>query len=246
VTILTDEQKKNGYFSQLISGIGLFQYFRVEREFKTALKYWKRESARLERTDTVRLERAFIAYRSFLEDMKPWSLIKKSNFLLIKGFKNWAWIYYDLGVDLYEIGLCENKSVWLEEAVAAYIQAIEGFRCVNDPLSIAKVQASLSGALLEIGSRKDNDGYIEQAFKTAHAALDGLTRKQAPREWGVAQNNLGEVLESLGRLDDAAEAYRQALKEFTPRKDKLHNIEVTCNLSRVFAKLSGGGKVGST
>ena len=53
-------------------------------------------------------------------------------------------------------------------------------------------------------------------------AIAARTRERVPLDWAKTQNNLGAALQTLGelegdtaRLDEAIEAYREALKEYT-------------------------------
>jgi hypothetical protein len=72
-----------------------------------------------------------------------------------------------------------------------------------------------------------------------------LTRERVPLEWAATQNNLGNALATLGeretgtaRLDEAVEAYREALKELTRERVPLRWAISTGNQGVAFMLLA--------
>src|SRR5262249_15880224 len=69
---------------------------------------------------------------------------------------------------------------------------------------------------------------LEEAVGAYLEALKEKTRERIPRDWAVAQNNLGIALFRLGeresgtgKLEAAIAAYREALKEHSPERNPL-------------------------
>jgi Flp pilus assembly protein TadD len=71
-----------------------------------------------------------------------------------------------------------------------------------------------------------------------------LTRARVPLLWAAAQNNLGNTLQTLGsregtpaRFEQAVQAYREALEEFTRDRVPLDWAAVQNNLGNALEKL---------
>jgi tetratricopeptide (TPR) repeat protein len=84
------------------------------------------------------------------------------------------------------------------------------------------VYLKLAKALGRLGEFVNNNSHIEEALKAIDSSLKYWDRDHTPLEWAQAQNDLGDVLVSLGRreaetatLERAVGAYREALKEWT-------------------------------
>ena len=70
-------------------------------------------------------------------------------------------------------------------------------------------------------------------------ALKEITRERVPLDWAGTQNNLGNVLATLGarergteRLEQAVTAYTEALKEITRERVPLDWASTQSNLGR--------------
>jgi tetratricopeptide (TPR) repeat protein len=128
----------------------------------------------------------------------------------------------NLGLALFGLGERERGTGRLEEAVAAYRNALKERTRERVPLDWAATQNNLGLALWRLGERESDRGRLEEAVAAFRDALQEWTRERVPLQWAAAQNNLGVALSRLGeresgtgRLEEAAAAYRDALKEWT-------------------------------
>ena len=126
----------------------------------------------------------------------------------------------NLGLALSTLGERENGTARLEEAVAAFREALEEYTRDRVPLSWAATQVNLGGALFGLGERQNRTARLEEAVAAYRAALEEYTRDRVPLFWAAAQVGLGRALVRLGeresgraRLMEAVAAYRSALEE---------------------------------
>lgn len=85
----------------------------------------------------------------------------------------------------------------LQDAVAAYREALKVSTREAAPMEWAGTQNNLGNVLQVLGERGE-DGALQDAVAAYRAALEVRTRKVAPMDWAITQNNLGTVLEVLG------------------------------------------------
>ncbi|HMA75402.1 MAG TPA: tetratricopeptide repeat protein [Xanthobacteraceae bacterium] len=127
-----------------------------------------------------------------------------------------------LGTALATLGERESGTARLEEAVAAYRDALTEYTRERVPLDWAMTQNNLGGALSALGARESGTTRLEEAVAAYRDALKEYTRERVPLDWAMTQNNLGNALQRLGeresgtaQLEEAVAAYRDALKEYT-------------------------------
>jgi tetratricopeptide (TPR) repeat protein len=125
-----------------------------------------------------------------------------------------------LGNALFRLGERESGTARLEEAVAAYREALQERIRDRVPLDWAMTQNNLGNALQALGARESGTARLEKAVAAYGEALKEWTRERDPSKWSVTQNNLGAALRALGeresgtaRLEEAVAAHREALKE---------------------------------
>jgi tetratricopeptide (TPR) repeat protein len=126
-----------------------------------------------------------------------------------------------LGNVLTMLGEREARTARLEQAVAAYRQALHGRTRERVPLAWAATQNNLGIALMRLGQRQVGTAQLEQAVHAYQQALLEWTRERVPLDWAGTQNNLGTALRMLGerdagtaRLEQAVTACCQALLEW--------------------------------
>ena len=119
---------------------------------------------------------------------------------------------------------CESSR--LEEAVAAFREALKELTRDRVPLDWATTQNNLGNALARLGERESGTSLLEEAVAAFREALKERTQERVPLDWAMTQSNLGNALRSLGeresgtaRLEEAVTAHREALKERT--KDRV-------------------------
>jgi tetratricopeptide (TPR) repeat protein len=143
----------------------------------------------------------------------------------------------DLGNALGTLGERESGAAKLEEAVAAYREALEERARERVPLEWAGVQNNLGLTLWRLGQRESGTKRLEEAVAAYREALKEWTPERIPLDWARAQNNLGIALQTLGarasgteRLEQAVAAYGEALKEFTRERVPLEWAATQNNL----------------
>ncbi len=134
----------------------------------------------------------------------------------------WAATQDSLGVALARLGERESGTAKLEEAVAAYREALKERTRERVPLAWAGTQNNLGIALAGLGDHESGTAKLEEAVAAYREALKEWARERVPLDWARTQHNLGIALASLGeresgtaKLEEAVAAYREALKERT-------------------------------
>ena len=133
---------------------------------------------------------------------------------------DWATTQNNLGTALATLGERESGTARLEEAVTAYRDALQERTRERVPLDWATTQNNLGNALRRSGNaRAARRGWRRRSTPIATRCRNA-TRERVPLDWAMTQNNLGTALWTLGeresgtaRLEEAVDAYRDALQE---------------------------------
>jgi tetratricopeptide (TPR) repeat protein len=135
---------------------------------------------------------------------------------------------------LATLGGRERGTARLEEAVAAYRDALKEQTRERVPVQWAMTQHSLGNALRTLGERESGTVRLEEAVAAYRDALKERTRELVPLAWAATLNNLGNALQTLGaresgtaHLEEAVAAYRDALKERTRERVPLASAILT-------------------
>ena len=118
----------------------------------------------------------------------------------------------DLGLGLWLLGERESGTARLEEAVAAYREALKECTRERVPLDWATTQNNLGTALQTLGERESGTARLEEAVAAYREALKERTRERVPLDWAMTQNNLGNALCASG----SARAGRRSSKRPSP------------------------------
>jgi tetratricopeptide (TPR) repeat protein len=152
----------------------------------------------------------------------------------------------DLGNALRMLGKRESGTARLEEAVAAFRDALKEYTRERVPLDWAMTQNNLGNALWRLGHRESRTARLEEAVAAFRDALKERTRERVPLDWAMTQSNLGGALAMLGeretgtaRLEEAVAAFRDALKEYTRERVPLYWAGTQSNLGSALAMLGG-------
>ncbi|MEL6947906.1 MAG: helix-turn-helix transcriptional regulator [Pseudomonadota bacterium] len=128
----------------------------------------------------------------------------------------------DIGLVFWTLGERENRTRRLEQAVAAYEDALKEWTREADPHNWAIIKNNLGNALKTLGERESGTARLKQAVTAYEDALKEFTRGAVPLDWAMTKNNLGNALLTLGEresgtghLEQAVAAYEDALKERT-------------------------------
>ena len=138
----------------------------------------------------------------------------------------------------------ESRPERLEEAVAAYTEALKEYTRKRVPLGWAATQHNLGTALATLGERESGPERLKDAVAAYTKALKEYTRERVPLDWAATQHNLGNALATLGkresrpeRLEDAVAAYTKALKEYTRERVPLGWAATQHNLGNALRTL---------
>jgi tetratricopeptide (TPR) repeat protein len=136
--------------------------------------------------------------------------------------REWAMAQMNLGVALQTLGERESGTARLQEAMAAYREALQENKRESVPLLWAMTKMSLGTALFRLGERESSAVRIGEAIAAYREALLEYRRECAPLDFARTQMNLGVALETLGkwengtaRLSEAVCVFREALQENT-------------------------------
>ena len=151
----------------------------------------------------------------------------------------WAMTQHNLGTALLRLGRRESGTTKLEEAVAAFREALQEHTRERVPLKWAMTQNNLGLALLSLGQRESGTAKFEEAVAVYREALKEWTRERVPLNWALAQHNLGNALGNLGQFEEAVTAFREALKEYTRERLPLMWATTQNSLGRVLLGLGG-------
>ena len=148
------------------------------------------------------------------------------------------------GTALAALGERESGSKRLEQAVDAYVQALEEYTREGAPLRWAGTQNNLGNVFLALSERERGPERLEQAIGAYAQALEVFTREGAPLRWAGTQNNLGNAFLALGerergpeRMEQAVDAYAQALEVFTRDDEPLRWAGTQNNLGNALQAL---------
>ena len=92
------------------------------------------------------------------------------------------------------LGERESGTARLDEAVAAYREALKEQTRERVPLDWAMTQNNLGTALWTLGERESGTARLDEAVAAYREALKEWTRERVPLQWAMTQNNLGIAL----------------------------------------------------
>jgi tetratricopeptide (TPR) repeat protein len=105
------------------------------------------------------------------------------------------------------LGEHESGTARLEEAVAAYREALKEQTRERVPLDWAMTQTNLGNTLSSLGQRERGTARLEEAVAAYREALKERTRERVPLQWAESFGNEGVALMLLAeRRRDAAMA----------------------------------------
>ncbi len=100
---------------------------------------------------------------------------------------------------MWTLGERESGTARLEEAVAAYRDALKEWTRERVPLDWATTQNNLGDAFTSLGERESGTARLEEAVAAFRDALKERTRERVPLHWATTQNNLGGALDEARR-----------------------------------------------
>jgi tetratricopeptide (TPR) repeat protein len=124
---------------------------------------------------------------------QPFLFVKECSALLLRLAQLWP--------HRLELFIQDSENRPLEEALAAYREALKEHARERVPLGWAMTQNNLGNALEKLEEREAGAKSLEEAAATYREALKEYTRNRVPLQWAMTQNNLGNALERLGERE---------------------------------------------
>ena len=157
---------------------------------------------------------------------------------------DWANAQNNLGLALQTFGERETGTAKLEEAAAAFREALKEWTRERVPDPWASAQNNLGIALQTLGGRETGTAKLEEGTAAFREALKEWTRERKPHLWAATQSNLGSALRALGdretaKLEEAVVAFREALKEETRERVPFGWAKTQSNLGNALLDLGG-------
>jgi tetratricopeptide (TPR) repeat protein len=106
----------------------------------------------------------------------------------------WAGAQNNLGLALAVLGERESSTAKLEEAVAAYREALKEWTRESMPLQWAGTQNNLGLALGALGERESGTAKLEEAVAAYREARKEWTRDRLPFNWAMSYGTEGVAL----------------------------------------------------
>jgi tetratricopeptide (TPR) repeat protein len=129
----------------------------------------------------------------------------------------------NLGNALGTLGERESGTARLEEAVAAYREALQENTRERVPLEWALTQMNLGNVLATLSERESGTARLEEAVSAYREALQENTRERVPLKWAKSTGNKGVALmllaERRGDAKMAQHAVQQIETAFTTSRD---------------------------
>ena len=157
---------------------------------------------------------------------------------------DWANAQNNLGLALQTFGERETGTAKLEEAAAAFREALKEWTRERVPDPWASAQNNLGIALQTLGGRETGTAKLEEGTAAFREALKEETRERVPFGWAKTQSNLGNALLDLGgresgtaKLEEAVAAFHEVLEIVTRERVPLEWARTQANLGLALVAL---------
>ena len=157
---------------------------------------------------------------------------------------DWANAQNNLGLALQTFGERETGTAKLEEAAAAFREALKEWTRERVPDPWASAQNNLGIALQTLGGRETGTAKLEEGTAAFREALKEWTRERKPHLWAATQSNLGNALLDLGgresgtaKLEEAVAAFHEVLEIVTRERVPLEWARTQANLGLALVAL---------
>jgi hypothetical protein len=135
---------------------------------------------------------------------------------------DWAWTQEKLGNALATLGERESGTARLEEAAAAYRDALQEYTRARRSIG-PRSRWDVGDALRALGEQGNGTARLEEAVSALRETLQEWTRARVPHYWAMSTGNQGVALMLLaewrGDAEMATLAAQQIEAAFTTRRD---------------------------
>ena len=111
---------------------------------------------------------------------------------------DWALAQNNLGNALTSLSESQHGTARLEEAVAAFQDALKERTRDRAPIDWAMTKNNLGVALMYLGNRDSGTVRLEAAVNVYKETLKEWTRESVPLMWAATQNNMGTAVRTIG------------------------------------------------
>ena len=116
-----------------------------------------------------------------------------------------------IGNALNVLGKLRADAKILEEAVAAYRQALPVFEAAGDRTGLSRLRNNLASALVSLGENDAETGRLEEAIALHRRLVAEAPFEQGTVEWMTARMNLASALSRLGERSATTAIAREAM-----------------------------------
>lgn len=139
----------------------------------------------------------------------------------------------------------ESALTYLEQAIAAYQQALSKIDAESRTQSQAMIQNNLGSAYGDLARYCNASQNLRQSIQAYQAALSYQPAEQEVARYAATQNNLGTAYWNLAQheqpiahLQKAIAAYNEALRYYNPEQEPLHFAMIQNNLGTAYWNLA--------
>jgi tetratricopeptide (TPR) repeat protein len=122
------------------------------------------------------------------------------------------------------LGERESGTGKLEEAVAAYREALKEWTRERVPLQWAAMQMNLGAALSSLGERERGTRHLEEAVAAFRAALEEETRDRVPRDWAMSFGGQGVAMMRLAKRKKNSAMAKAALLQIQTAYETMQSV----------------------
>ncbi len=158
----------------------------------------------------------------------------------------WAMAELNLGAALNQLSALNLQLPPLQEAAAAYKNALAVYQARSDSLDSATVQLQLGRTFQQIANHEAGTDSLRRAADYCRAAVKGFDVKFNSMSWAAAQTQLGSVLGELadrednaGGYENAIAAFREALRVYRKQSDPMLWADAQNQLAEALQLLGG-------
>ena len=158
-------------------------------------------------------------------------------------------ILNDVGNLYWMLSRCQDINEpgqqYLEQAIAAYQQALDRLDADTPAQSHAMIQNNLGSAYGDLARQGDTPQNLQKSIQAYQAALQYQPTDQETDRYAATQNNLGTAYWNLAQyeqpidhLQRAIDAYNEALRYYDPAEEPLHFAMIQNNLGTAYWNLA--------
>ncbi len=116
-----------------------------------------------------------------------------------------------IGNALNVLGKLRSDAKILDEAVAAYRQALPVFEAAGDRTGLSRLKNNLASALVSLGENDAETGRLDEAIALHRQLVDEAPFEDGSVEWMTARLNLASALTRLGERSGTTTTTREAM-----------------------------------